>query len=209
MQRAWQKYLAAGKTLRYRHEGLRTGLPAELARAVEQGICPDQILVVACHACQHLSDEALQIACRHGVHAAIMPCCQRDLSPGNSWKMVSKRLGVPMEIVMDILLAGKAMSWTAGRDANTCFDVRMKVLEGSSTPQNRLILSRADATFQARRSRAVDKAQNQLDKAYERAHVAAAASSKKMVLDEWLSKSLPFLGSFFLGVAVTAVTLRR
>eukprot|EP00977_Amphora_coffeiformis_P011660 scaffold2804_cov181-Amphora_coffeaeformis.AAC.28 len=199
---AWEKYME-GRELRYRYEGLRTGLPAELLRAINVGIRPDRILVVACHACQHLSDETLQIACEFGAHAAIMPCCQRDLSPGCAWKAVSKRLNIPMEIVMDIVLAGKAMSWSAGQEHQTSYDVRMKVLEGSSTPQNRLILCRADENLNRRRAQAKATAQDHLDKAYQRAHVLVSSTKSKT------SDYLPLLGSFCLGVALTAFTLRR
>ena len=211
VQKAWAKYLK-GKELRYRHEGLRTGLPAELTRAIKRGIPPNRILVAACHACQHLSDETLQIAIQAGANAAVMPCCQRDLSPSSVWKVVAKRLGIPMEIVMDILLAGKCMSWSVGRDLETAYDVRMKVVEGSSTPQNRLILCRSDATLQARRQESVAAAQEQLDKAYRRAHVLAASHQKHFLSDEVssvLKRSLPLLGSFCLGVALTAIALRK
>ena len=211
VQKAWQKYLV-GKELRYRHEGLRTGLPAELERAIDKGISPNRILVVACHACQHLSDETLQIACQAGVNAAVMPCCQRDLSPSSIWKVVSKRLGMRFEVVMDILLAGKCMSWSVGQELDTAYDVRMKVLEGSSTPQNRLILCRADANLQARRQESVAAAQDQLDKAYRRAHVLSANSrnnTKHSAEATLWTRSLPLLGSFCLGVALTAFALRR
>ena len=205
VQRAWKNYLE-GKELRYLYEGLRVGLPSELSKAVDQGIPPERILVVACHACQHLSDETLQIACHFGANAAIMPCCQRDLTNGNVWKQVSKRLGVRMEIVMDILLAGKAMSWPHDGKANS-FDVRMKVLEGSSTPQNRLILCRADQNIDATRQKAMEAAQDQLDKAYQRAHISASNVPK--VRESIMKKSLPLLGSFCLGVLVTCFALRR
>lgn len=46
-------------------------------------ISPFRILVVACHACQHLTDETLEIACSYGVHAAVLSCCQKDLSGGS------------------------------------------------------------------------------------------------------------------------------
>ena len=205
VQMAWEKYME-GRDLRYRYEGLRTGLPAELLRARNVGIRSDRILVVACHACQHLSDETLQIACEFGVHAAVMPCCQRDLSPGCAWKAVSKRLSIPTELVMDIVLAGKAMSWSVGQEHQTSYDVRMKLLEGSSTPQNRIILCRADENLNRRRIRAKAVAQDQLDKAYQRAHILVSNKTK-------LSESspvgyLPLLGSFCLGVALTALTMR-
>lgn len=204
VQKAWAKYLE-GKELRYRHEGLQTGLPAELAGATKRGVPPDRILVVACHACQHLSDETLQIACRHGSHVAVMPCCQRDLSPGSVWKTVAKSLGIPMEIVMDILLAGKAMSWFS----KTSYDVRMKVLERSSTPQNRLIICRVDASMAAHRQESMAAAENKLDKAYHRAHILAGGKKASFVESTLLVESFPLVASFCLGVALAAFALRR
>ena len=47
IQQAWGQYIGLQKTLRYRHECLRTALPAELA-----GRDGMDVLVVACHACQ-------------------------------------------------------------------------------------------------------------------------------------------------------------
>lgn len=170
--------IKSNKDLRYRHECLRTGLPSELSHALGR-VDANRVLVVACHACQHLSDETLQIACQYGVHAAVMPCCQKDTSPGSSWKATSKRLGVPIGKIMDILLAGKAMSWTTGVAASTSvtYDVRMKVIDEKITPQNRLILCRAQPlaidqrqSGETSREKAIAKAHRKLELAYKRAH---------------------------------------
>ena len=107
------------------------------------------------------------------------------------------------------------MSWSVGSHLSTSYDVRMKVLEGSTTPQNRLILCKADAALQARRNQAMEAAQYQLDRAYERAHAPPGSTnySKKTFnfdrLDGFLQKSLPLIGSFCLGAAVTLVLIRR
>ena len=114
-----------------------------------------------------------------------------------------------MEIAMDILLAGKAMSWSVGQNLGTAYDVRMKVLEGSSTPQNRLILCRADANLQARRQESVAAAQDQLDKAYRRAHVLSASNRKHAPEATLLTGALPVVASFCLGMALTAFALRK
>jgi hypothetical protein len=207
VQRAWDKYMV-GKTLRYRHEALRTGLPDELCLALQNSTKPERVLVVACHACQHLSDETLEIAIEHGVNAAVMPCCQRDLSKGCAWKAASKNLGIRMEIAMDLLLAGKAMSWSVGKETGVSYDVRLKVLEKSSTPQNRLILCRVDAYSVVNRQLAIEIAQRHLDKAYHRAHTRAGR--QKLVVPFVLGTSLiPLIGSFCLGVALTTMALRR
>lgn len=67
---------SARKELRYRHECLRTGLRDELDKL--QTTKNTNVTVVACHACQHLTDETLQIAAEYGANVAVMPCCQKD-----------------------------------------------------------------------------------------------------------------------------------
>jgi 8-oxo-dGTP pyrophosphatase MutT (NUDIX family) len=170
VQRVWGNFFP-GKTLRYRHECLRTGLPAELKAAL-QSTCRTRILVVACHACQHLSDETVEIACQHGVNVAVMPCCQKDTRE-RSWKDTSKNIQVPIAKVMDILLAGKVMSWTSGQQAGVEYDVRMKVIDEKITPQNRIILCRS-RLISSRKNEVKEHAHRKLQLAYKRAHVDAS-----------------------------------
>lgn len=168
VERAWKDFYH-GKTLSYREECLRTGLPAELREALAV-TSPDRVLVVACHACQHLSEETLDIACRQfGVHAAVMPCCQKDLSPGYTWKSTSKTLSIPVEKVMDLLLSGKMMSLRS-------HDVRMKCIDSKITPQNRIIICRALSTQPSERQAELERAHAKLETAYRRAH---ATTSRK------------------------------
>ena len=175
VRKAWEPFLQH-KELRFRHECLRTGLPAEIENALqEKNIPPSRILVVACHACQHLSDETLAIATAFGVHAAAMPCCQRDTSPGGSWKATSKNLGLPVAVTMDLLLAGKYMGVPG-------YDVRMKSIDGSITPQNRIILCKkttvvGNSTAATTRN---DAAHEKLLKVYERAHHEAKRTPQPM-----------------------------
>lgn len=132
IQQAWgTEFMKNDKKLKYRRECLRTGLPDELEKALKI-TNRSRILVVACHACQHLSEEILQIACRYRVHVAVMPCCQKDRSPGSPWKAVSKNLSVPVAKVIDILQCGKIMALGS-------HDVRLKCIDAKITPQNRII----------------------------------------------------------------------
>lgn len=148
VMKAWGTPFMDRTTLLYRHECLRTALPDELQQQLKY-TSPDRVLVVACHACQHLSEEIVQIACRFGVHVAVMPCCQKDHSPGMSWKSTSQNLNIPIEITMDLLLAGKCMSWSsnsfAAEDNGVVvpYDVRIKMIDRAITPQNRIIIARA------------------------------------------------------------------
>ena len=183
VERAWRKDFLLSKQLDFRYEDLRTGLPAELKRTL-QTVPRERVLVVACHACQHLSDEVLEIVCCQfaGVHAAVMPCCQKDTSPGSSWKSSSKNLQVPIEKVMDFLLAGKVMSWQVGKGVtvgtnesdnepiNYSYDVRMKVIDAKITPQNRIIFCKAIKQRQDGNNSGVAAAHQRLATVYSRAH---------------------------------------
>ncbi|CAD7949309.1 unnamed protein product [Amoebophrya sp. A25] len=53
---------------------------------------PQEILVVACHACQHLTEETIEIAQSFGVHVAVMPCCHSDRTQGARWKATAGAL---------------------------------------------------------------------------------------------------------------------
>ena len=160
VHRAWGHFLK-DKVLRYQHECLRKGLPNELEIALSKTV-KSRILVVACHACQHLSDETLEIAMHHGVAVAVMPCCQKDQTRGLSWKHGSKNLGIPFATTMDVLLAGKCMSW------GMPYDVRMKIIDKKITPQNRIILCRPSDDLS--NQEAVNRAHERLKRAYRNAH---------------------------------------
>lgn len=172
VDRAWSEFYN-GKQLVYRHECLRTGLRDELLDQIlsKMKVLPNRILVVACHACQHLSDEMLEIACDYGVHAAVMPCCQKYLD--GSWKAAAKRLGINFASLMDILMAGKVMSWNSGKEAGVCYQVRMMAIDEKITPQNRIILWKAlsgDKSALSMANQAKLEAHVKLKRAYEKAH---------------------------------------
>ncbi|KAL3944119.1 MAG: hypothetical protein SGBAC_001803 [Bacillariaceae sp.] len=192
------------KELVYRNECLTTGLPSEIEKALSIIESPEQILVVACHACQHLSEQILEISCRYGVSVAVTPCCQKDTSPGGAWKATSKAIEIPLQPMMDVLLAGRMM----GKGTH---EVRMKCMDKQITPQNRVILARAlpkeeqDESLlaiQAHRSRA----QAKLDIAYRRAHVLSSGGHNDDAnggLSDLLSSSfLHPLGYLATGVAI-------
>jgi len=101
-----------------------------------------RVLVVRCHACQHLSEELLQKLCRHAVQAAVMPCCQKDRSPVATWKDTAQSLRFSVEMMMDLQLAGRAMSWNVDISYGAVYDGHMKVIKKMITPQNRFILCR-------------------------------------------------------------------
>jgi len=206
IQGAWGDFLK-DKSLRFRHECLRTGLPSELALAMEHTV-PDRILVVACHACQHLSDEVLEISCRHGVNVAVMPCCQRDPSPGYAWKLASERLEIPIEKTMDLLLAGKCMSWTTGAAANVTYDVRMKFVDAKITPQNRIIVCRVlSGDNKNIRGEGIAKAHHKLEVAYRKAHANILQSACKTATP--LMQDFRFIAGTGFGILLAFAFTRR
>lgn len=183
VERAWRPYWTntkdpVAKELRYRHECLRTGLPSELDQAIAiENVDPANILVVACHACQHLSDEILETSLRYGVQVAVMPCCQRDPTQGCNWKAASKNLGLPIPVTMDLLLAGKAVSWGVGSEAGVTYDVRLRTINSSITPQNRIIFCRPSGPEQGERGLFTKRrAHAKLEQAYKKAHKNATCT---------------------------------
>jgi hypothetical protein len=63
-----------------------------------------RVLVVACHACQFLTDDVLAIAEECQVQVAVMPCCQKDGTRG-SLKSFSRAAGLEFGLVHDIMTA--------------------------------------------------------------------------------------------------------
>lgn len=228
------RYKSQGKDLIYRHECLRAALREELAALLDgsattsvatdadadeaaterapatvgeernKKLSPGQILVVACHACQHLTDETLEIACSYGVHVAVMPCCQKDLT-GGAWKATAKALGLGIGPVMDLLTCGKVMMMH-GHRGNCChvkrsrscscssssssagrysYQVRMKMISANITPQNRVIVCKAMYGQQncdlVDSNAAVEAAHDKLQRAYQRAHTASTTSRNGVV----------------------------
>jgi len=186
VEKAWKESFYPQKQLLWRSECLRTGLPVALQEALTMTTSPERILVVACHACQHLSEETLEIACQQGVHVAVMPCCQKDLSPGSSWKTTCQALQIPLATTMDLLLSGKVMGKYAQPQQHTqqqqpyYYDVRMKCIDPSITPQNRIILCRAIHGIhqeEETQNQKLDRAHAKLELAYRRAHSNATATT--------------------------------
>lgn len=200
IQPAWESYYSSTqhkKVLQFRHEDLRTGLPDALQKLIEHSnLKPHRILVVACHACQHLSEETLRGALSYGVAAAAMPCCQVD--PTHSWKRLSKTLQLDMGLVMDLLLAGRCMpllQTTKGPH----YTIRMKLLDSKITPQNRMILCRPEESTQ-RQEQNKDAAHKRLEHIYLKAHENKRI--KKQSLFPWNKIDTTSLA---LGVAMGAI----
>ncbi|KAL7467529.1 hypothetical protein ACHAXS_007769 [Conticribra weissflogii] len=201
VQRAWGQFWQSDRTikrsLRYRHECLRTGLRDELNCILSKQkyagnddknssppLLPTNILVLACHACQHLTDETLEIASEYGVNVAVMPCCQKDHD--GWWKGLTKRLvksnnnqsaSLSIGTIMDLLAAGKMMGWETGASAGVRYRVKMKLMDENISPhQNRIIMCRAESREGglklqgSKEDSAKALAHEKLTRAYRRAH---------------------------------------
>ena len=198
--------------LRYRHECLRTGLRKEIDHAMTvDNLKSNEILVVACHACQHLSDETLEIACSYGVHVTVMPCCQKDMT-GGSFKALSSPLNMNIGVLMDLLTAGKVMSWKNGIENGMKYQVKMKLIDEKITPQNRLILCKANQLddFDLEQNK-INDAHKRLEKAYIRAHKNVKKDSNHVDIHNKLRYSvcIKSLGvGLVTGVMLTLIFIR-
>lgn len=229
VEKAWGDfYKYHGKELHYRYECLRTGLAAEIDRAIQkEQIHPSRILIVACHACQHLTDETLEIACSYGVHIAVMSCCQKDHT-GGAWKAVGKSIlqdsnvNLGIAPIMDLLTCGKIMSWRNGIDAGVEYQVRLKFIDSKITPQNRLILCKAlDRGIDSSEKEAIAKAHARLELAYGKAHKQSdnelsedeksiMKRSKLFIIDAMKNHiSKPLIYGLICGYTVSHVMSRR
>jgi 8-oxo-dGTP diphosphatase len=202
--KAWGvEFIGPDKQLEYRNECLRTGLPDELEKALAR-TSADRILVVACHACQHLSEEILNISCQTGVHVAVLPCCQKDQSPGSSWKSTSKNLSIPFASVMDLLQCGNIMGMGT-------YDVRMKVIDPRITPQNRIICCRAlnkgESFASMEQQHKVAQAHARLTRAYRKAHAGRSTNGSPAILGIPTDKLPESVRCLFLGFAMGAASV--
>ena len=202
VKEAWSKFWnddCNEKDLRYRHECLRTGLRKELDAILKKSnVQSTNITVVACHACQHLTDEILEISQQYGVNVAVLPCCQKDHD--GWWKGLTKRLvkgsTIPIGVIMDVLVAGKMMAWDTGQPAGVRYEVKMKLMKESISPQNRMILCKAilreggDESSNGKIERKKALAHEKLQRAYHAAHKLPNESKSAPSKSDWCRSSL-------------------
>ena len=197
---AWSHFWG-DKRLTYRHECLRTGLRKELDSILvakqNETISPANVLVVACHACQHLTDETLEIASEYGVNVAVMPCCQKDHN--GTWKHIANRNSLSFGMVMDLLAAGKMMAWSTGLVANVEYLVKMKLIDSSISPHhNRMIICKSVPRRFCDTER--ELAHQRLASAYLRAHKVMKDDKKGR--NQFNGPSLYCLPSLFTGICI-------
>mmetsp|Transcript_15767 Transcript_15767/g.37431 ORF Transcript_15767/g.37431 Transcript_15767/m.37431 type:complete len:261 (-) Transcript_15767:252-1034(-) len=160
--RAWASFFSEGalaSAVDFVQHGLAEALPDAIARETALG---SRVTVLACHACQHLSDQVMDIATAHGVPFAVMPCCHKD--PTGAMKSAAAAVGAPLGVCMDLA--------TLGRVSERGYRAKLLAIDPGITPHNRVIAGVPAAGGEdAAAARA--EAERRLRKAYARAHAPA------------------------------------
>ena len=132
-------------------DDISNALPAELARAASSSrstaataattaapLRRRRLVVMACHACQFLTTEIVEMCCdaalfgsSNCVPVAVMSCCPKD-EDGGRLKSAAKALGVPLGAAADLVLFGRMLE-----RGLTC---RVKTIDKSISPMNRILL---------------------------------------------------------------------
>jgi len=168
MVKAWASFYPPDAVLRYIESPLQSALPSLVNSEKD-------VVVVACHACQHLSAEVARqciAACRD---FAVMPCCHKD--PHGEMKHAAAALQMPLGAVMDVALIGTIQA--AGHRAS------LRTIDPTITPQNRVLIGLCSQT-EARTpmSTSLEEREERMEEAYIRAHrnhtgrLAAAVEGK-------------------------------
>lgn len=129
-----------------------------------------RLVVMACHACQFLTTEIVEMCCNAALFGrancapvAVMSCCPKD-EDGGRLKSAAKALGVPLGAAADLVLFGRMHE-----RGLTC---RVKTIDARITPMNRiLIVTPGDPVGAAEARRQFrDGARKRLAGAYVAAH---------------------------------------
>ena len=121
--------------LAYAEADVTTELPRQLALAKAAGHSPTDVIVVAVHACAHLTDRVADACINGGVDFAVMPCCHRDATPGSTMRQVASALGIHVHAAVDVARLG---AW-----ASRGYDCRFRTIDDSITPENRVLIGLA------------------------------------------------------------------
>ena len=135
---------------RYIEQPLQTALPEVLAEG-------RPTLVLACHACAHLTEQIVAICAAAKADFCVMPCCQR---PPTSVKTAMHELKIPSTVAMDLVMIGRCQQLG--------YEVHLKLVDEKITPQNRLICGRW--TGESGGSTSFLPHEARLQKTYDRVH---------------------------------------
>merc|ERR1719383_87964 len=178
LRNAWSRWLrgeaGVGDAVLYDERPIQHALQDVLSTSGELG---QKVVVIACHACQHLAQIIVDCCLQFRVDFAVCPCCPKDFS--GSFQSAAKALEVDFGVAMVIA--------EMGRIAGSC-DVRLRTFDPKVSPHNRIILGRCLASHEARteaRMQAVDKAETRMCKAYARAHRQELLSTQPLSRAAW------------------------
>ena len=120
-------------------------------------------MVVACHACSHLSDSAIDACIEARCDFAVMPCCHKDHLTANQMALVAKTLKVNVHEAVDVARLGGIVA--------RGFDCRWRTIDAAITPENRILigLSRGGGGLAVRAAR-VKRADGNLSQRYAKIH---------------------------------------
>ena len=122
---------AGGERIRYVLGDFRDTLPGLLA-----GLrAPEEAMVVACHACSHLSDSAIDACIEARCDFAVMACCHKDHLTANQMALVAKTLKINVHEAVDVARLGGIVA--------RGFDCRWRTIDAAITPENRILIGLA------------------------------------------------------------------
>lgn len=122
-----------GSQVRYDERPLAVALPALLSAinvGPKRGTTP---VVVACHACAHLTLQIVEmasVACAPMI--AVMPCCHSAKVLGSKWKAAADALAMPLGVFADVALVGALGA--------RGYETQLLIVNGCAETSNRLVL---------------------------------------------------------------------
>mmetsp|Transcript_5215 Transcript_5215/g.9927 ORF Transcript_5215/g.9927 Transcript_5215/m.9927 type:complete len:325 (+) Transcript_5215:215-1189(+) len=130
MWKAWQDFLPHRGSLQVELGDFRRTLPEALTKFEA-----NKVVVVACHACSHLSDEVLQMCSHAHVDFAVMPCCHRDQARDvdrGQIKHAADECNISLGLAMDLVRMGRMQALG--------YFMRFRTVDAKISPHNRILI---------------------------------------------------------------------
>ncbi|CAJ1362607.1 unnamed protein product [Effrenium voratum] len=154
LRQAWDEFLP--KSIAYDQRPLQEALPC----AVQE---KKRLLVVACHACQHLARQIIDCCLGAQVAFAVCPCCPKD----GSIQAAAKALNVDFPTAMVLAELGRLSGLGCA--------VHLRTFDAEISPQNRVLLGRPGLALEREGERS---AEERLRRAYDRAHHPSSSEGR-------------------------------
>jgi len=131
LRNAWLPHSLS--TVRHQNVDLRHRSWLQQIMACE-AVVPEEVAVVACHACSVLADELICVCLAAGVNFAISPCCHGEQGArGEMVKEYVRQLGVRRDSAYDLMRLGVI-------DATPGYIARLRMMDPSITPMNHVVM---------------------------------------------------------------------